>query len=414
SESRGPAEPTTRNIDPDTDVQAPNWDGGVETYDLVHHDTPDTGSEALPPRVGVKKKKKKKLVDPDAGEWASRRVVYEKNIVPTGRPWLLWVFAACLIPLAIDVLGPSTPLEERIAKAIAENPDLGDRLEQLPETSDDPLGTLLLAFPDHRLPGAAFPRDTSWHYLLAAISAVGFLGLILAAWPDEEVRPRFLVGMGLLTGTVGIALLLGFQLVAEVTQHFNLRGGGVVALLFYIVKFIGFSYRCAIDSSIGFGLSLMGFTLGVGLCEELCKAVPVVLYLYSDQRHTWRGATVVGFASGIGFGVSEGVSYSAEMYNGVVSPITYAVRFLSCVALHSIWAGIVALLMYGGETNMGEIEWDDVLTFIVKYLGIAMVLHGLYDVLLKFDHELFALGIAVASFVWLLSLIHRQQVAEQT
>lgn len=389
--------------------QSPNWSGVAETYDIAEMGS--SGSEGtgnLPPVVG-KKKKKKKAKESDETAVRSR---YDSDAPPLGRPWLLWALLACLLPLAVHVLLPDKSIEDRIEQAIANDPGLEKRLEALPATSDDPFGTVLSAFPDNRIPGAVFARDTYWHWGLAVLSAVLFLGLILAAWPDEEVSPGYLVGMGLMTGTIGILLLLGFQFVADFTQGFNIRGRGIIVLLFYVIKFIGFSYRCAIDSSIGFGLSFMGFTFGVGFCEELCKAAPIVLYLWGDHRHTWRGATVVGFASGIGFGVSEGISYSSDMYNGVAGGMTYAVRFLSCVALHTIWAGSVGLLMFRDQSHLEEIAGEDLLMFIVKYLSIAMVLHGLYDVLLKFDYQVAALTVAAASFLWLFFLVSRAQREE--
>jgi len=122
---------------------------------------------------------------------------------------------------------------------------------------------------------------------------------------------------------------------------------------------------------------------------------------------------VVGFASGVGFGVSEGISYSSDMYNGFSGGTIYAVRFLSCVALHSIWAGSVGLLMFRDQSHVSdEVEGTDLLMFIVKYLSVAMVLHGLYDVLLKFDHQIGALAVAAGSFLWLLFLVSRAQREE--
>jgi hypothetical protein len=39
------------------------------------------------------------------------------------------------------------------------------------------------------------------------------------------------------------------------------------------------------------------------------------------------------------------------------------------------------------------------------YAGVPMLMHGLYDTLLKKDHSLIALGIALASFAYLAGLI---------
>ena len=96
------------------------------------------------------------------------------------------------------------------------------------------------------------------------------------------------------------------------------QGPGRKGLLFYVVKFIGFSYRCAEDPSNGFLLSFIGFTMGVGLCEELVKAVPLLWHFKTYGTMSWRAACLWGFASGVGFGVAEGIMYSSRYYNGIV------------------------------------------------------------------------------------------------
>ncbi|TXT22320.1 MAG: hypothetical protein FD138_3522 [Planctomycetota bacterium] len=155
----------------------------------------------------------------------------------------------------------------------------------------------------------------------------------------------------------------------------------------------------------------MGFTLGVGLCEEVCKAVPIAIYLNSTRNANWRGACLVGLASGIGFGVSEGITYSSDYYNGISGFSIYLVRFVSCVALHALWSGCVAQLMVRNQDHLG-LDWESVFGFVVYYLSIAMVLHGLYDTLLKQEHHLWALGIAAASFGWFVVMVSRQDDEE--
>jgi RsiW-degrading membrane proteinase PrsW (M82 family) len=180
------------------------------------------------------------------------------------------------------------------------------------------------------------------------------------------------------------------------------------------VKFIGFSYRAALNPENGFWASFFGFTCGVGLCEELCKAIPVLIFLRGNTHAGWRAACLVGLASGVGFGVSEGITYSSDSYNGVATGLTYLVRFASCVALHAAWAGAVGLLMSQNQDYLGDGGFDasDAGYFLVYYLSLAMVLHGLYDTLLKKDYELWALSIAAVSFGWLAWLVWRCRSAE--
>lgn len=325
---------------------------------------------------------------------------------------LHWVLALAMLPLALSIVLPTASVPERLAKTFEEHPQLEKQLEGVRS-----LDEFFAVLPDHRFPGAHLERGTLFHWGYALASATAFLLLLLAMFPGSRAGAPRLLWTGVITGTVGIVLLLGFQFVAEWTQHFNLRGRSIVVLLFYIVKFIGFSYRCATDGDTGFVLSFMGFTCGVGLCEELCKALPVAIYLGTAQRPDWRAACLVGLASGIGFGVSEGIMYSSDYYNGIAPGLTYLVRFASCVALHAVWASSVALLMYDNQdyvpfNSMGDFEWSDIANFVLFYLAIAMVLHGLYDTLLKQDLPLGALAIAAASFGWWAWLLQRQRAAD--
>ena len=57
-------------------------------------------------------------------------------------------------------------------------------------------------------------------------------------------------------------------------------------------------------------MSFLGFTAGVGFCEEVCKAIPLLVYYREPNKQTWRGAFLWGLASGVGFGVAEGIMTS--------------------------------------------------------------------------------------------------------
>ena len=70
--------------------------------------------------------------------------------------------------------------------------------------------------------------------------------------------------------------------------------------------------------------------------EELCKLGPLLWYWHRYQGIPWRTACVWGLASGVGFGVSEGIMYSQEFYNGIENGMTYLVRFASCVARNAV------------------------------------------------------------------------------
>ncbi len=193
---------------------------------------------------------------------------------------------------------------------------------------------------------------------------------------------------------------------------FNIGGRGAILLLF--IKFIGFSYSAALDSHNGFGASFFGFTCGVGFCEELCKILPLVWHFRNKATLDWRGAMIWGLASGIGFGVSEGITYSSDFYNGVSGVDLYVVRFVSCVALHAFWAAASGIVLYERQqTIQGPLSWYEFLPPLLTILAVPMVLHGLYDTLLKRDMGILAFVAAAASFGWLAFQIEKARRLER-
>ena len=333
---------------------------------------------------------------------------------------LHWLLVLALLPLAFSLLNTTEEgsLEERIEKAVEEAPlEVKLRVIQVAEKVGDGKATLddvIAAFPDQRLPGAFLPRDSFVHWALAAGSAVLFMAFFLfLAVGGKTAEPLQLLGMGLFTATVGVFLLLLLQFLADLSQGVFLRGGGIVVLVFYLVMLIGFSYRAALDPNHGFFVSFMGFTLGVGFCEETCKALPLLVLYRRNPEQTWRTAFLWGLASGAGFGISEGILYASRHYNGVMGFDTYLVRFVSCVALHALWTGSVGITLHHRQDLLQGVDrWFEYIPRLVAIVGVPMVLHGLYDTLLKKEMNALALGVAVLSFLFLAFQISRLHGAD--
>ena len=156
---------------------------------------------------------------------------------------------------------------------------------------------------------------------------------------------------------------------------------------------------------------LFGFVFQVGVCEELCKALPVIGYLvWKRGRVDASTAILVGIFSGLGFAAFENMhygdkstvtsyvltrKYGAEgLVTGVRSAmITVMLRSVSLVFCHAVWSGIVAYFLAMGcltGRRRGAL-------FLVGLLTAA-VLHGLYDWLATVQATLAALVVA-ASFM---------------
>ena len=325
------------------------------------------------------------------------------------REYLYLALALALIPLAISLLSGKDEIKERLARTL--NVPVEAVEQRLAHTSK---AELLQGLPDNRIEGALLGHGSMAHWLFAGMSATAFLGLLLMMFPRGDAKPLHLIAVGLFTATLGILFLLLVQFAAALSGGVRfVRGKG--AILWLILLFIGFSYQAANDPENGFLLSCFGFTCGVGLCEELCKALPI-LWIYGSipsGTESWRKACLWGLASGVGFGVSEGIMYSADHYNGLAAGLTYLVRFVSCVSLHAVWGASVGIAAHARHASIGRgREPLEYALAVLRIIAVPMVLHGLYDTMLKKDMNLAALGVACASFAWFAWSVESSRGAE--
>jgi RsiW-degrading membrane proteinase PrsW (M82 family) len=317
----------------------------------------------------------------------------------TARRFLYLLFSLTLLPLVISTFSVDDTIE-RISRTIQAHPEL----ENAPIDSEASLFQML---PKTRFEGAHLSYFTKSHWLYAAISAAAFLGMMLLCFELGRAKVWQLAVVALVTATAGILFLIAVQWIAAITEgRFLASRNLIIMTIFYVAKFIGFSYSAAVNPEYGFWLSFFGFTFGVGLCEELTKALPILVIARTDAELDWRGAAMWGLASGVGFGVAEGILYSSDYYNGVATAEIYVVRFVSCVGLHAMWAAAVGIMIARCRDEMQQDwEWRDLAIAVLKVQAVPMVLHGLYDVMLKKEMSGWAIGVAVLSFLWLAALI---------
>jgi RsiW-degrading membrane proteinase PrsW (M82 family) len=351
---------------------------------------------------------------PRASQPASARLSYaEPESTPsTGslREYSYWLLVLALIPLGFSLLGKEEAgFEDRLQETLEKfEPAVVDRIFARIEADENITEHELVALlPGAKLHDAHLPRTTVVHWVYAAVATAGFLLLILLMFSAERSHPGHLLGFGLFTATIGIVFLLVVQFCSQLRMR-TVRVRGWVGLIMVILMVIGWSYGSALNPDTNFIASALGFTLGVGFCEELTKAIPLLFYFRRHATMGWRGACLWGLASGIGFGVSEGIMYSADYYNGISGPGIYVVRFVSCVALHAMWSGAVGIAIARTQDHYEGIEdWPGFILYLLRVLAVPMTLHGFYDTLLKKDMNLWALLVALASFAWLALQIER-------
>lgn len=120
---------------------------------------------------------------------------------------------------------------------------------------------------------------------------------------------------------------------------------------------------------------------GVGLPEELAKAAPVVIFMYFSKRQ-WspRMFMFIGALSGLTFGASEAVAYSA-LYEQLGDFLSF-----SDVASVTVWRLLMDSVFHAcfsatAAFFIGVAAWhkDKALLLIAIGIGMSSVLHGTYD-----------------------------------
>ncbi len=170
---------------------------------------------------------------------------------------------------------------------------------------------------------------------------------------------------------------------------------GIGALLTYHEFLPDFYMR--MNRSSSHVTSLLGFILQTGLNEEICKLVPVGLYI-AIKRKKWsvEEALLIGVFSGLGFAAFENIHYSLNFaktnassvyasvyresasiraYYNTISSMTYVmIRSLSCLFGHAVYTGIATCFVIAGVlTAKGR---------VVKFflaLAIPAIIHGGYN-----------------------------------
>ncbi|MFM7423970.1 MAG: PrsW family intramembrane metalloprotease [Elainella sp.] len=192
------------------------------------------------------------------------------------------------------------------------------------------------------------------------------------------------------TALVGIPLLLLFQQVPPFRTLYHAINHG---LLFRLV----------------------GFILGVGVLEELCKALPVYLLLYRPNRlNDPLSAAFYGAMSGLGFAIAEGVAYSFRYASGLSRGqldlgsyvAANTIRFVSLPLFHAILAGIVGYFIGLSVINPSRCS---ALCFVGVL--IAATLHGLYNTFAGGLPGLLIIGFTILLFVTYLR--RSQQIAHE-
>lgn len=166
---------------------------------------------------------------------------------------------------------------------------------------------------------------------------------------------------------------------------------GIPILLFIYGRFMPSLYLKMPDHENAV-VSLLGFVLQVGVCEEILKLVPL---LFVVRVFKWEISPLqmltIGVFSGLGFAAFENLNYGDIMVNnayaltrkygteGLVVGVENAVinsllRAISLVLCHAIFSGIAAYFV-----AMGKLNQSGLTAYILTGILVSATLHGLYD-----------------------------------
>ena len=159
---------------------------------------------------------------------------------------------------------------------------------------------------------------------------------------------------------------------------------------------------------------LAGYVLGVGVREEMTKALPLlVLAMFSSRMKNPLTGLVLGFMSGIGFAVAENVLYvyktvshavsltqeSGHFANLVVPVYNNVIRMAMGPFVHGCLSGI-----FGYFIALGTVDARRRFFLLLAGLGVAASLHGLYDTVVYYS-PLAALCVQALTYMLLMTYI---------
>ncbi len=187
-----------------------------------------------------------------------------------------------------------------------------------------------------------------------------------------------------------------------------------IPLLLFVQQVPPFSFLYA-ATKWGLIPRMIGFVLGVGVLEEVTKALPVYIFLLRPRKlREPLTSAFYGSMSGLGFAISEGVVYSVQYALGLVQGeldfgsyvLTNTIRFVTSPLAHAIWAGIVGYFL-----GLAAINPTRQAAIIFIGVAIAAVLHGLYDTFASGLLGLLVMAFSILLFVAYLR--HSQQMVAE-
>jgi RsiW-degrading membrane proteinase PrsW (M82 family) len=215
---------------------------------------------------------------------------------------------------------------------------------------------------------AHYENATTGIWLLAGLSGLVWFTFcaIVGRVRERPLRRMTFFAIAFLLGIASTYLVIAIGILEENVLHFTEKGQPAADLIYYV--------------------------LGVGLREELSKALFVLPLLLVIQRFgTRRDALACGALVGLGFAVEENVGYFQ------LGLSTALARFLTANFLHLSTTGIVAVAI--DDALRGQPGQADRTDGWSQTLPLVVITHGVYDFFLSSS------SLHDASFVSMLTFV---------
>ncbi len=223
-----------------------------------------------------------------------------------------------------------------------------------------------------------------------------YFAIIWAAFLHRCMRPEPLTKK-LVVGTWFFTSLLGVIAVFIVTQLATVLPG----------------LRDLVSASESANIvgKLLGYTLAVGLVEEMAKGIPILWFAFRTPNIKRPATTAyIGVISGLAFGATEAIVYSFAYAAGhAASAMSYGdylvvqvLRFVSLPLLHAIWSGILGYFI-----GLAMLAVNSRRAIIIAGIALVSVLHGTYN---TFSNSWIGLLVAVFSLFIFIGYVRAESI----
>ena len=245
------------------------------------------------------------------------------------------------------------------------------------------------------------------------------------------------ISICLITATVGILLLGLVQSWVLPTGNWTsvaksaVGGNKTETMINLGVLFVKWSYGRVYDPDASVVSKFIGYICGVGFCEETTKLLPLFLIIVFRKKLpfkidlSFRSFLMLGFFSGLGFGIGEALSSSyclvpspgpMPQYNQAMATLWYQEqmewlsnsslsgqigRWFACVPSHALYTVVDAAFLWMLHSRIAcEQEPRIKFAWFAACVATIAVLHGIYDVLCGIPYMGFLMDAASLVVLW--------------